>query len=86
MRKISCQSTPNYLLEIFNTGILIYLKKFLKKEYNCWEKLQNEILWLVCNILSLESNVLENLTNIEELINDLFGFIDFTQSENFQQV
>lgn len=86
MRKLSNQITPNYLLEIFNTGIVDYLIKFLKKKYNLWEKIQNESLWLLCNILSLDTNVLENLQNIEELINTLFGFIDFTHCENFQQV
>ena len=87
MRKYSCESKNNdYRLYILKTGIVGVLIKFLRKDFSSNEKLKSETLWLICNIMSLESNVLELFLLTNHLIVALFDFIDFSNNENFQQV
>ena len=86
MRKYSCQPKTGYSLSILKTRVIEILTKFLKKEFSSWEKLQVEVLWLICNVLTLDSNILELYIKPDEIIPILISFIDFKNQENCQQV
>jgi hypothetical protein len=86
LRKFSCNAKEDSRVFILNTGIIDSILVFIKPEFASFEILQNEVLWLLRNLMTLDSGILETSLKAEDLVRALIDVLDYSSNKNFEAV